>query len=163
MGHLKFNNSTFNVEYFYDQEADEIHLLEINPRMSQSHSDLYAKVSGNSNHKLLVELATGEQPDYNSTAGKFACAGKFHYCVFKDGIVKKAPDEDQISKIKEKHPELVLFPEAKEGDILSQSHVHDSYSYRLATMFIGDNSRDGLLKKYEDIVNHLGYEVEYSE
>ena len=163
MGHLKFNNSTFNIEYFYDQEADEIHLLEINPRMSQSHSDLYAKVSGNSNHKLLIELATGEQPEYNATAGKFAYAGKFHYCVFKDGIVKKAPDEDKINKIKEKHPELVLFPEAKEGDKLSQSHVHDSYSYRLATMFIGGNSREGLVKKYDEIVDQLGYELEFSE
>lgn len=161
MGHLKFNCSTFNVEYFYDQESDKIHLLEINPRMSQSHSDLYAKVSGNSNHKLLVELASDEQPSFDANAGKYAYAGKFHYCVFDDGEVEKAPDEELISKIKNQYPDLVIFPEAKEGDKLSESHVHDSYSYRLATMFIGADSREKLMEKYDDIINQLGYKVKH--
>lgn len=161
MNHLQFNNSTFNIEYFYDHETDEIHLLEINPRMSQSHSDLYAKVSGNSNHKLLVELALGQQPDFNPNAGDHAYAAKFHYCVFDDGVVSKAPSEQDIENLKEQYPELVLFPEAKEGDKLSESHVHDSYSYRLVTLFIGAGTREALLEKYNKIIDQLGYEIEF--
>src|SRR5690606_35446665 len=34
--------STFNIEYFWDREADTTNLLEVNPRHSQSHAPLFA-------------------------------------------------------------------------------------------------------------------------
>ena len=163
MNQLKFNNSTFNIEYFYDKEKDTLNLLEINPRMSQSHSDIYAKVGGNSNHKLLVELALGENPNFKPEGGKFNFAAKFHHCVFEDGIIKKTPSEEKVKAVEDQYPDLVLFPEAIEGNRLSESHKHDSYSYRLATLFIGADSQDKLLKKYNDIIEQLGYEVELSQ
>jgi hypothetical protein len=44
MTHLGFDNSGFNIEYFYDRRQDKLWLVEINPRIAQSHSDLFKKL-----------------------------------------------------------------------------------------------------------------------
>ncbi len=60
MKHIGFNNSPFNIEFFYDKKNDSLKLLEINPRMSQSHGDLYRKVKKYPNHQVLIKCALGE-------------------------------------------------------------------------------------------------------
>ena len=38
--------ATFSIEYFYDPPSGDINLLEINPRHSQSHAELFEDVDG---------------------------------------------------------------------------------------------------------------------
>src|SRR5699024_3771923 len=50
LAHIDFNQSAFNIEFFWDAERDTAWLLEINTRVAQHHSDLFEKVNGVSNH-----------------------------------------------------------------------------------------------------------------
>ena len=43
ISHIGFDNSAFNIEYYWDRGRDKIWLLEINTRVSQSHSDVLKK------------------------------------------------------------------------------------------------------------------------
>lgn len=157
---ISFNHSPFNIEFFYDEKQDKLHLLEINPRMSQSHSDLYAKVSGSSNHQILVELALGKKPEFNPYAGEYKYAAKFHHCVFEGDKVKNVPSDEQVKSVETEFPETIVLNEAKEGQPLSEELAHDSYSYRLATIFTGADSTDELRQKYRKILDKLNYIVE---
>lgn len=53
------DHSTFNIEYFWDAEAETLTLLEINARHSQSHALLFEMVDGIPNHAFMVDLALG--------------------------------------------------------------------------------------------------------
>ncbi len=158
---IGFDNSPFNIEFFYDEKNDQIRLLEVNPRMSQSHSDLYAKVKGSSNHEILVKCATGQDPDFKDKRGKYNCAGKFHYRVFReDGTVKRVPSDEEIQKIEEEFPETIIYVEAMEDKKLSEHPIQDSYSYRLANFYIGAENEEALIEKYHKIIDRLNIEID---
>ena len=159
MKQIDFDNSPFNIEFYYDEKNDSIHLLEINPRMSQSHSDLYAKVHGSSNHEILVEIASGRKPDYSANGGDYNCSAKMHFRVFEDGIVQNVPSEEEIEEIKKEYPDTLIFTEVEKGDKLSDLPGQDSYSYRIAIFYMGADNEEGLIKKYNKIVERLNIDI----
>lgn len=87
--HTGYDNGAFNIEFFYDQRLNKIWLLEINPRISQSHSDLFFKVDGAPNQKVIIELATGRAPELPRRQGDYKTAAKFYLREFRDGIVSR--------------------------------------------------------------------------
>lgn len=62
MEQIGMEAATFSVEYFYDPHTGRISLLEINPRHSQSHAELFQYVDGVPNHHAMVSLALGRAP-----------------------------------------------------------------------------------------------------
>ena len=74
---IGYDGATFNVEYFWDEEQDALVLLEINPRHSQSHAELFAWVDGVANHHHMLELALGRDPRPPHRAGPYAVAAKW--------------------------------------------------------------------------------------
>lgn len=151
--------SPFNIEFYYDEEKDKIYLLEINPRMSQSHSDLYNKVTGHSNHQVLVHLSMGKHPEFKHQKGDYEYGAKLHFRVFHDGIIEQYPGEKEIEKVKEKYPDAYLKLEAEEGQKLSDLPGQDSYSYRIAVIYTGANSKEELMDKYHDIIKELNIKI----
>jgi len=161
MKQIGFDNSSFNIEFFYDEKTGQINLLEINPRMSQSHSDLYAKVKGSSNHEVLVKCVSGEDPDFKEKKGEYKCAAKFHYRIFEeDGVIKRAPSEDDLKEIQEKFPETIMNIEVERGNKLSELPLQDSYSYRLGSFYLGAENEEALIEKYHKITEMLNIEIE---
>ena len=71
MHEIGFNDATFSIEYFCDADTGEVNVLEINPRHSQSHADLFEHVDGFPNHHYMLKAALGEDPGRPG-------AGKFH-------------------------------------------------------------------------------------
>lgn len=159
MKQFSFNNSPFNIEFYYDKQEDKIWLLEINPRMSQSHADIYNKVRGRSNHQVLVKLALGEEPHYKKLQGKYACAAKFMYRVFEDGIIEHVPSLDEIHQLEQKYEDSLIHIGVKEGQRLSELYRQDSYSYALGHIMLGAQSQEELLSKYEQIIDDLGVKI----
>ena len=155
-----FNNSPFNIEFYYDEQKDDIRLLEINPRMSQSHSELYNKVAGQSNHQILVQLALGQYPAFKHSDGPFKFSAKLHYRVFHDGIVKSYPDEERMKEIRKKFPDMEMKHLVKEGQRLSELRGQDSYSYRILVVFLGGDSEKHILEKYNDYLKEMNIEIE---
>jgi len=160
MRQLGFNNSPFNIEFFYDKDQDKISLLEINPRMSQSHAEMYHQTHGHSNHQVLIKLALGEKPHFKNLEGKYDYAAKIQYRVFEDGEVKRVPGEKKIQQIQDKHDDSIIKIDVEEGQRLSDLPLQDSYSYSLGVVMTGANSKEELLHKYNQIIEELEIEIQ---
>ncbi|MDZ7748970.1 MAG: hypothetical protein U5K43_09085 [Halofilum sp. (in: g-proteobacteria)] len=105
MSHVGYDNSAFNIEYFWDEQLDKVWLLEINTRISQSHSDIFEKVDGVSNQQVTVDLALGRKPDMPSGEGQYPLAAKFFHRVFHgDARVARVPTREEIDGGRERIP-----------------------------------------------------------
>lgn len=160
MKHIGFNDSPFNIEFFYNKEKNEIKILEINPRMSQSHGYIYSMVKGYSNHQVLVKLATGEKPDFVSNKGHYAFAAKFQYRIFHDGMVITMPSEMEVARLQEKFSTSAIQMNVKEGDVLSELRINDAYSYCIGEVLLAAQSKEELFDKYNQIKEELNIEIE---
>ena len=157
---LDLDNSTFNIEYFWDPDSGEINLLEVNPRLSQSHAPLFEAVDGAPNHQCMVRLATGEDPELPHRQGDYAFAGKWFLRRFSDGVVRRVPTADEIEKLRASIPGIEVEIIPGEGDRLSDLPGQDSYSYELADIFIGAADDSDLTDKYERCVSALHFEFD---
>lgn len=157
---IGFDQSPFNMEFYYDEEEDAIWMLELNTRISQSHTYLYEKVDGVSNHQVLVEAALGVPPHMPRGRGDYRVAAKFHPRLFEDRRVRRAPSKEDLERLHEKYPDLEFLPEAEEGQWLSEIPNQDPHSYRLARVYLAAESRDELLERFEEVMEDAGYEFE---
>ena len=92
---IGFDGTTFNVEYFWDAERDALTLLEINPRHSQSHAELFAWVDGVANHHHMLELALGREPRPPHREGPYEVAAKWFVRRSADGVVRRVPTAER--------------------------------------------------------------------
>ncbi len=162
IGQVGLKASAFNIEFFYDSEANEIYLLEINPRISQSHGDIFEKVHGLSNHHIMLNLALNQRPEPLENEGEFAVAAHFMLRSYHPGLARNVPGKEKIDALKKKYPEMVIQISVEEGtdlDDLPDYHI-DSYSYVLANINLGGEDREDLLDKYNDVVRELAIKVE---
>lgn len=157
---IGLESMTFNIEYFWDPDTDAIMLLEINPRHSQSHAELFAAVDGMANHQVMLRLALGLDPCFPHRRGKYQIAAKFFVRRFSDGVVRRHPSVAEIDAIKRIFPGTAIVLTAHAGDVLSQMKEQDSYSYELASVFIGAENESELLGKFDQVVAALRYEVD---
>ena len=141
--HVGFDDGCFNVEFMWDEEADRLWLIEVNTRISQSHSDLFAKVDGRSNHKVALDVALGDEPTLPRD-GRFACASKILLTHGEDGIVDAVPTESEIERLRDEFPETEVRLDVAPGDRLSDIEGQDPNRYTLAEVFLGANDREGL-------------------
>lgn len=151
---------TFNIEYFWNPETDAIDLLEINPRHSQSHADLFADVDGISNHEMLVDLSLGRRPEPPAGRGRYDVAATWFVRRFSDGVVRRHPSPDEVARIEAEISGVSIEINAKSGARLSQMHGQDHYSYRLATVFVGAGNRAELTDKFERVRNALRFDID---
>ena len=158
--HLGYENATYNVEYFYQPKTEKLTLLEINPRLSQSHSDMFEKVDGAPNFRIMLELALGRDPDFPLRRGRYGCAAKFHVRVFEDGIVTHVPGAADLQRIQEEFPDTLIEVKVAQGARLSEMLEQDSYSYDIAHVHTGARDRKSLLEKYNRILEALHFEFE---
>ncbi len=160
MAYIGFDNSPFNIEFFYHEETDKIWLLEINTRISQSHSYLFEKVDGSSNHQVLVELSLGHRPEFPRNEGDFKCAAKFHLRTFEGKTITNAPGREELDRVAEEIPEAAILPEGKQDMPLDDVPDQDSYSYRLAVIYLAAENEDRLIDKYKRCLEILDYRVD---
>jgi len=151
---------TFNIEYFWDPGTDAINLLEINPRHSQSHAELFADVDGMANHDAMLRLALGRDPEFPHRKGQYGAAAKWYVRRFADGIVNRIPPPEEIEAIQNIVPGVTIELTVNEGDRLSELTRQDSYSYQLASVYIGAADDSELHTKYEQVLSALRFEID---
>lgn len=161
MERLGYDQAAFNIEYFYDRKQDRISLLEINPRISQSHGHLYEQVDGYPNHQVAVELALGDEPCFPHDEGPFGCAAEFHLRVFEDGVVKKVPSKAAIERIQKDNPGTFIDVTVDKGTRLSEMLEQDSYSYDVAHIHTAARNQKELLARYDGIVEALPLTIDH--
>jgi len=157
---IGLNGSPFNAEFFYDQTSDQVWLLEINPRISQAHTDIFEKVHGISHHSVMLDLALGRKPKPMEKKGKFNVAGHFMFRTFESGRVVRIPSESALSKLKQRQPMTEVKIPVKPGQHLSELQGQDMYSYEIANVFIGGRDQAEMLDKYDEALAVLQFDIE---
>ncbi|MFD5091963.1 acetyl-CoA carboxylase biotin carboxylase subunit family protein [Amycolatopsis thailandensis] len=160
MERIGFDNATFSIEFFCHPESGQVCLLEINPRHSQSHAELFEYVDGSSNHQLMVRLALGEDPGERRRGGDYRIAGKWYFRRFEDGFVTRVPTRAEIATLREEIPGVKIEVVAKEGIRLSELPEQDSYSYELAHLYVAAQTEREMKAKYRRCVEALRFEFE---
>jgi hypothetical protein len=148
MKQIGFDNSAFNLEFFWNKKADKIWFLEINTRIPQSHSDLFQKVDGVSNHEIMLDVALGQDPWFPKRQGSFKMAGKFFLREYKDKLITGTPTKDDLEELGRRIPGTLVDLQGKAGMKLSEIPEQDSYSYATAFVYLGANSQKELLEKF---------------
>ncbi len=155
--HFDYDDATFNIEYFYEPESSQIWLLEINPRISQSHAALFQLVDGAPNFSEMVSVAVGEQPPAKP-GGQYPHAAKLFYrTMLHDGVVTGAPSPEEVQSVEKAVPGVEIQVNANLGQRLSDLPCQDSYSYELALMHVGGESEGEILQKYQECVDHMTF------
>ncbi|SFB44262.1 ATP-grasp domain-containing protein [Amycolatopsis marina] len=150
----------FNIEYFWDPETDEINLLEVNPRHSQSHARLFDDVDGLPNHQCMVRLALGLDPALPHREGPYDLAAKWWARRFTDGVVRRAPTPKEVAEIERSIEGTSIHLLAQEGDRLSELPEQDSYSFAYATIHTAAADEAELSAKYDRCLEALSFEFD---
>jgi hypothetical protein len=157
---IGLDNSTFNIEYFWDAERDTIRLLEVNPRHSQSHAELFEQVDGMANHDNMLQLALGREPRLPHREGSYDMAAKWFLRHFEDGVARRVPTAEEIAQVERDVPGCTVDVIVEPGDRLSDLHDQDSYSYKIANIYVGAADEQELTQKYERCVAGLPFEFD---
>lgn len=158
--HIGYDNAPFNAEFFWDPDGDALNFLEINPRISKSHSPLFQMVDGASHHKVPLDLCQGRTPDMPHRKGKDRIAAKFMLRSFEaDGIVQRVPAPEEISALGNILPDIAVNVHVKEGQQLSSLFYQDSYSFELADIFLGGGSEEMVEDAFKRCVDSLHFHI----
>ena len=158
MEHIGFDNGCFNSEFMWDEENDQLWLIEVNTRISQSHSDLFLKVDGASNHEVAIDIARGRPPRMPYREGRYAVAGQCMVFHDEDGVVSRVPDEADMERIRETYPDVRLVTQVEVGDRLSEVPGQDSYRFVVGKLHIGADSHEELGRLHKEIAAALPFE-----
>ncbi|OBH18720.1 ATP-grasp domain-containing protein [Mycolicibacter sinensis] len=162
MRHVGFDNGCFNAEFMWDADTDKLWLIEVNTRISQSHSDLFAKVDGVSNHEFAIDVALGRRPRPHARAGKFATAAKCLMGHETDGVVEAVPSASDIERVRERFPDTLVEITVAVGDRLSELPNQNPYRYELATLYMGAQSTDALAEDFASAQQLLPFTIRES-
>ncbi|GAA3721982.1 hypothetical protein HDA32_002137 [Spinactinospora alkalitolerans] len=157
---IGMDSATFSIEFFYDPETEEVNLLEVNPRHSQSHSEMFEYVDGVPNHHCMISLALGRDPRLPDHKGSYDLAAKWYYRRFADGVVRRRPTQEEVDRLEQEIPGVKVDLVPQEGERLSDMPGQDSYSYELAHIFVGADSQAELQAKYDRCVEALNFEFD---
>ena len=159
MKHTGYDNSGFNIEFFWDEIQNKIWLLEINTRVAQSHCDLFEKVDGVSHQQVAVDIGLGRRPQMPKGEGSYNVAAEFFYRVFfKNATASRVPPPEEVSAAQEKVPGTTVIPQLREGMRLTDIPEQDSYSFAVCCIWMGANSQASLLWNYERVMKGLNFE-----
>ena len=157
---IGLEQSPFNVEYFYNPKTESISLLEINARISKSHSPLFERVDGVANHEVMVNIGLGRPPSFPEKKGAFKHAAKFMPRIYgkdKSTFIVDVPDEKIIQKLKQRFPGTEIQMHLKKGMSAADSEEKETYSVQLASIFMAAQSHQKLMKQYRDCLPELNF------
>lgn len=157
---LGFDQSPFNIEFYWDERTDAIRLLEINARISKSHCPLFHLVDGASHQQVMAAVALGRDPVFPHREGRFRIAGKFMIRHYADGVVRRVPSSAEIARVGERFPDMRLNVDVSPSQSLRHLSFQDSYSFELAQLFLGAQTQAELLSKFREVRRMLPFEVE---
>jgi len=156
MGGIGFDNGLFNIEMMYDARANQIAIVEINPRMASQFADLYEKVDGTNAYEILVDIGTGVRPTPKRRQGPYQFAASCVLRTFEDHVVAALPAEEQMAEIEKLYPDVRIEVHATPGRRLSDQ-LQDGSSFRYGIVNLGGASREDLLERFERCHAKLGF------
>ncbi len=162
MSRCGYKDGMFNIEFIWNQQTDEIYLIEVNTRMSSSFPPLYQKVDGVNSYEYLLKLVVKEQPKVYKKRGRYPLAAICVLRTYKDKRVVKVPTPEQIENFYSHFPDAEYECFAKEGGLLSEN-IQDGYSFRYGFVILGAHDKDDLEKKFEKSKKLLPFTFESND
>ncbi|MFY0598157.1 MAG: ATP-grasp domain-containing protein [Cyclobacteriaceae bacterium] len=156
IGGIGFGNTQFNVELFYNEKSDTLHIIEINPRLSYQFGDLYENVDGMSTYEILLNLALGNAPQFVHGGGGFSCTASFVLRTFEGKALKSIPTARHIDDFNKRYSESNIKVYGKVGTKLS-NEMRAIGSYRYGIVNVGAHSLLDLFSIYEDVLDSLPF------
>jgi len=156
MSDMGFQNAQFNVELFYNEKINELHIIEINPRLSYQFGDLYENVDGLNTYQILLDLATGNEPGFKKGAGEFSCTASFVLRTFEGKELRSIPSQNDIDHFNARYQESNIKVYGKRGTKMS-SEMRAIGSYRYGIVNVGAHSMLDLFAIFEDVVDSLPF------
>jgi hypothetical protein len=157
LGGINYDNALFNIEFIYRPETDEIHIIEINPKIASQFTDLFEKVDGVNSYSPLLQIAMGEEPVVRKRQGAFKVAASCVLRTFEDKRVLSVPSEAQLNAVRSRFPDARIEISASTGNLLSDV-MQDGKSFRYGLINIGANSYEELEAKFELCRSLLDFE-----
>ncbi|MEJ2760337.1 MAG: ATP-grasp domain-containing protein [Gammaproteobacteria bacterium] len=154
---IGMDDSPFNIEFYYDHARRHVWVLEINSRISRSHTPLFQLVDGASHLKVMLDVGIGRPVHAPHRGGEYPVAAKFMLRVYKNAVVERVPTEQEIEAVKEQFPDSLLEVMVEPGMQLSDMLNQDAYSYEIADLFLGAQNRRQLLDNYRECLQMLPF------
>ncbi len=160
IAHIGFDDGLFNIELFYDERTDGVHIVEINPRMCAQFADLMQSVNGTNTYEVLLAVAAGTEPPALRRHARFRVATSYVLRSFGDATVAASPDPAKILAIKERFPVTLFTTSYRSGQRLSEvDYESDGYSYRYAVVNVAGIDRATLERDLGAVRRRLGYRL----
>lgn len=150
-----FDNGCYNLEFLWNESRDKLWLIEVNTRMSQSHSELFRKVDGMSNHEVAVSVALGHPPHLPHQRGRDRTAAKFWITKTDDAWVTRVPTEQEVASLEQKLGGALIEIDVNQGDQLSELPNQAEYCYLVGEVWLGGDSDEELKDKFHHLVEDL--------
>ena len=160
LGQVGYDDGCFNVEFLYDEPQDQLWVIEVNTRISQSHSELFRRVDGMSNHEVAVSVALGESPHLSQGAGRDRMAGKFWLLKHGDARVTRVPSAQELASI-ERELDTLIELNVAQGDRLSELPHQPVHGFYVAEVFLGAGDEAGLFARRDALIERLP--IEFSD
>jgi hypothetical protein len=161
MTHIGFDDGLFNIELFYNDRTDDVHIVEINPRMCAQFASLMEAVNGTNTYELLVAVAAGRRVPPVHRRACFSVASSFVLRHFTDAIVTAVPRRERVNALKAAFPLSLVTTSYRPGQRLSDvEYESDGYSYRYAVINVAGRSERLLEHDLRLVREQLGFELE---
>ncbi|MHB0777459.1 ATP-grasp domain-containing protein [Halomonas sp. WWR20] len=158
--HIGFDNGCFNAEFMWDEESDQLWLIEFNTRISQSHSEMFILVDGMSNHEVAIDVALGVEPSMPYRQGRFDVSAKCIIPHYEDGVVTRVPSQQELEALYERFPGSKVRLDVEPGTRLSELPNQDKVSYHLGEIFLGADTHEQIREQYQAYLDALRFEFE---
>ncbi len=153
---LGFTHGLFNVELFWDAQAQRASIIEVNPRVAAQFADLYEKVHGINLFDLLADLSFGSAISFELQSGQYGAAASFVYRVF-DNTPKYPPADAHLSELHRRYPDSIFTPDFKVG-ASRQREQKWLGSHRYALLNLGGTDHDDLMSRFNDANGLLDFD-----
>ena len=147
---IGYSHGLFNMEFFYDADADKLTVIEFNPRMASQFADLYLRVDGIDLYAMALALAHGSDPWLlPRQAPTASVATSSVYRVFDSAqpllpqTIPPMPTDVQLLDLKKQFPDHLLLSFPKSGGSTARDFKWLG-SYRYGILHLGGRSQADL-------------------
>jgi hypothetical protein len=164
-----FTHGLFNMEFFYDMQADRLAVIEFNPRMASQFADLYQRVDGLDLYGMAHAMAHGKDPwavpRSVPTAG---AASSFVYRVFDQRAahlpqrIPAMPSQSVLGRLRSECPDHLLLSFPKDEYQLYRDFKWLG-SYRYGILHLGGRDAHDLRERCERASRLLGWLAPYAD
>jgi len=158
---LGLDNTLFNVEFKVDEATGRVMLIEVHTRLSFQFNSLIERVTGYNPLHALCAVACGIDPKtearYNSNTYPMSS-----FCVMRkeqDHIARRVPSQQDVFRIKQRHPDVDVTMLVDEGRRLSD-YIQDAKTYRYALLSIPGDHLEDITRKQKEIEAMLPFDFE---